>query len=93
MPVNACKLCNKEELCFHCNFWQEKVDIKDRDDVARIDGYHYIVGRETEKYNKGHSGREFLIRFFDGREVRTTNLWSQGKIPERFDLPDNAEFM
>ena len=36
-----------------------------------------------------------MIRFTDGREVITHNLWHQGTIPKHFRarLPDNAVFV
>ena len=41
---------------------------------------------------RGFGGAEHFFKFFDGRIVRTTNLWHQGDIPARFRLllPDNA---
>jgi len=90
------KIMEDKGLCFSCAFWEEKVDRKDRPEVARIDGKHYVIGREESiGFSRGFGGANFTIRFFDGREVRTTNLWHQGKIPTHFRdrLPDNAEFI
>ncbi len=45
---------------------------------------------------RGFGGREFRIRFYDGRtDVVTRNLWHQGIIPEHYRalLPDNAEWV
>lgn len=87
--------------CFDCLFWQEYVDRAASPGVARIGGYHYIIGEEpTERELKGdlwgfgHGGTRFAIRFHDGRAVETRNLWAQGAIPARFrdHLPDNAVF-
>lgn len=83
-------------LCFHCDFWTEKLAIKDIQKVARIDGNHYMIERDDPTaYFKGFGGAEFKIRFNDGREVITHNLWFQGHIPEYFrnDLPNNAVFV
>jgi len=108
-----CKICNqvigfhyfkdvneqlrKEQLCFHCNFWNEKVAIKDEPRVVRIDGVHYSIGVENENIRsfRGFGGRYFKIEFFDGRIVETTNLWCQGTISVYFKhlLPDNAKFI
>lgn len=84
----------KKELCFSCLFWKAKVSIRDRLNVARIDGDHFIINESDTISKRGYNGQEFTIKFFDGREVTTTNLWHQGKIPEHFRkfLPDNAEF-
>ena len=81
------------QLCFSCNFWTEYLDKQNRpnhvivasayDDKAHD---HFVIGPETNSTiaMKGHGGRKFIIRFKDGREVTTTNLWSQGTIPDRF---------
>lgn len=67
--------------------------------VAVIDGEHYVIAPEDENRSfwsaRGFGGRKFVIRFFDGREVTTTNLWHQGTIPPKFrdQMPDNAEFV
>lgn len=81
-------------LCFSCLFWKSKTTIRDRPNVVRIDGDHFIIGPESDKY-KGFGGDEFTIKFFDSRVITTTNLWYQGKIPEHFRkaLEDNAEFI
>lgn len=82
------------QTCFDCQFWIEKIGIKDRSNVVRADGGHYIIGDESETI-KGFGGHEFIIQFNDGRRVTTTNLWFQGEIPPGFkeELPDNAVFL
>lgn len=86
-------LCSSE--CFHINFWNELVGIKDKPHVVRVDGTHYSIGRENEGGMRGFGGRKFHVKFFDGREVITTNLWHNGAIPESHKelLPDNAVFV
>jgi hypothetical protein len=84
------------ELCHTCDFWHEKILIKDDPETARIDGTHYRVGQESVRgLFQGFGGHKFVIQFADGREVTTTNLWHQGPIPERFAdrLPNNAVFL
>lgn len=85
------------QLCFSCDFWLSNVARKDSPKVARIDGTHYVVCRETNERAafRGFGGHRFRIRFEDGREIETTNLWCQGRIPERFAtrLPNNAQFL
>jgi hypothetical protein len=85
------------QICFNCHFWWEKVDYADKPWVARIDGTHYIIGREPASPDEfqGFGGAEFRIRFHDGREVTSHNLWCQGDIPPHFRnrLLDNAEFI
>jgi hypothetical protein len=85
-------------LCWDCNFWYEKIILANYKQVARINGRHYVIEDEagdTIFGFRGFNGQEFTIKFFDGRVVKTTNLWFQGVIPERFRdrLPDNAEFV
>lgn len=78
-------------------FWQQKLldDAADPDRVAIIDGVHYYIDDEDDNSRfRGFDGAKFVIRFHDGREVTTTNLWCQGNIPDEFrDLfPNNADF-
>jgi hypothetical protein len=107
-----CKLCSKEisfefmelvktelkkqQLCFHCHFWQGYVLQKDDKRIVRVKGEHYCIAPELSDPNYGgHGGHKFYIKFFDGRLAVTTNLWNQGTIPANFrnELPDNAVFV
>lgn len=88
----------KNELCFDCQFWHDKMAIADDPNTARIAGQHYIIGPKRPGVPKaycGFAGNPFCILFYDGRRVETTNLWHQGDIPERFKerLPNNARFL
>lgn len=63
---------------------------------VRVKGEHFLIEPESSDFPmRGFGGGRFLIHFKDGRLVETTNLWSQGKIPEelRKRIPDNAEFL
>jgi hypothetical protein len=102
--VNPCYMCGGEKdkhnrfknLCENCDFWSEKLEIKDHKNVARIANEHYIIGStKAAKGSKGFGGMEVTIKFFDGREVSTDNLWHQGRIPIawRKRLPNNAKFV
>lgn len=87
----------KTELCHTCHFWIEKFGWTFEPDqcrAVRVNHKHYAVGENTDKGFRGFGGRAFRIRFHSGSIVETTNLWSQGDIPERFwdRLPDNAVF-
>jgi hypothetical protein len=76
--------------------WREYVFKADEPFVARIDGQHYVICDESPDVQlRGFGGDPFEIKFHDGRVVKTTNLWCQGAIPERFRdrLPDNAVFL
>lgn len=35
-------------ICSTCDFWVEKLSVKDQPNVARINGKHYILGNELE---------------------------------------------
>lgn len=85
-------LCSSK--CFHIDFWNDLIPKKEDPKSVRIDGEHYWLGNNTDRW-RGFGGREFKIKFHDGRIVETTNLWHNGTIPESFrdKLPDNAEFI
>jgi hypothetical protein len=104
-----CEICGKEInassysnavlcsiKCFHTHFWREIIAEKEKHII--IHGNCYCDGGNIENPRStafvGFSGRRFWIRFFDGHEITTNNLWTQGEIPEEFreQLPDNAEF-
>ena len=78
-------------------FWERLLedDLKRSQQVAIIDGHHYIIEPENSKEPfRGFGGDKFIIHFKDGREVITTNLWYQGEIPEEYKekFPNNADF-
>lgn len=89
------------ELCFSCCFWWEKVEWRADNDthkghrVARIKNNHYVIYPDTPAGPQGFGGHEHVIRFHDGTEITTRNLWHQGEIPKRFreHLPNNADFV
>lgn len=93
------KSLESKKLCFDCNFWLEHAE-KDKEvnkDKYVITGHeHYIIEIESDSSGfRGYGGAPFYIKFNDGRIVKTTNLWCQGDIPERFwdIMPDNAMFL
>ena len=83
--------------CFDCSFWLFKTEF--HEDLANrrvvVDGNHYMISAVADTYPLGFGGELFIIKFFDGRIIKTNNLWSQGSIPDRFRemLPDNAVFL
>lgn len=81
-------------ICPDCDFWIEKWRMRDDSNVVRVDGQHYIIGAGNA-IGIGHGGDTFVIKFNDGREMTTTNLWHQGEIPLFWCqlLPDNATFV
>jgi hypothetical protein len=74
-------------------FWEMHYALYDESSV-NVRGTHYRIGPEKGKGFRGFGGGKFVVKFFDGRVVTTTNLWCQGEIsPEYRDrLPNNAEF-
>ena len=90
------------ELCFSCLFWTELIKLSDKS--VRFNGVHYTIVQEQPSNisewgwgaeDAGFGGQKFKIKFFDGQEVHTNNLWSQGEIPDRFkiQLRDNAHII
>ena len=87
----------KGNICHNCHFWMEKVqwEIDKNPNVVRVDGWHNLITPDDPSAPfQGYGGREFVIKFNDGREVISHNLWHQGTIPDHFRdrLPDNAIF-
>jgi len=85
-----------KKLCFTCDHWSELVTEAGRSMSVRVKGKHYQIGPEDGSLRAcmGFGGKQWRIKFHDGRRTVTTNLWYQGTIPERFRslLPDNAVF-
>lgn len=83
---------NSINMCYACGGWSHLVAMKDQPTSVRYKGMYYTIGPEDAKGFRGFGGQKYIIHFNDGRIVTTTNLWSQGSIPERFRelLPDNA---
>ena len=84
--------------CFKDKFWMIKIKNykKSPENFAIIDHTMYFIGNENENsVFHGFGGRKFRIRFNNGREITTTNLWHNGDIPEKYqpDLKDNAVFI
>lgn len=91
---DTCKKMVDNHACYDCLFWIEKMEIKDKEYVVRASGEHYMIGDGEGVNGKlGMSGSKYRIKFYDGRVVKTNDLWHQGSIPLRFanKLPDNAE--
>lgn len=102
---HICEICGKEyeergydiwhicdsKACFIEKFWREALDEK----TVIIDGncYHIDKNENIDPALKGFGGTKHCIRFFDGHTVVTTNLWHNGKIPKKYNVKDNAEFI
>ena len=94
---NETKIMERENVCFHCAFWLEKIATTNENTVV-VNGTRYTIGKEDPNLLfKGFGGARFDIEFFDGRKVVSHNLWCQGNIPEEFrsypELQDNARFV
>lgn len=89
----------ERQLCHFCNFWKNHIEndaTVNKDVFVIADGKHYIIGDENSTdYFRGLGGAKVTIKFKDGRVVKSSNLWCQGNIPERFrnEMPDNAEIV
>ena len=89
----------ERQLCMSCLFWTGYVEGNTNPTHVVVGGFHYVIepDRDTTRgYGcLGHGGARFDIRFFDGREVVSRNLWAQGEIPDHFRdrLVDTAEFV
>lgn len=85
----------RNHIAFSQKFWDDKVAIAADPATVRIRGRHYQIEPDTRHGMKGFGGYEHRIRFTDGREVVSHNLWTQGEIPSDYldRLPDNAEFV
>lgn len=105
--VGSCKICDMDfmpgghydrerllsvGICPDCDFWMEKWKARDNADVVIANAHYYLVGSTTDKPRGMGSYGKMKITFFDGREVITDSLWSNGDIPELWHpwLYDNA---
>ena len=104
-----CPTCNKEigtfvsdersikekGECFECSLWRDRLPLVGKPNIAIIDGTFYTIDDEDSKDPfRGFGGDKFVIRFKDGREITTTNLWCGGDISEAWKpkFPNNADF-
>lgn len=87
--------------CFSCRVWSDVQRTASDPKAVVVDGERYWIEKEHPPDARfgmslnGFGGAKFVIRFKDGREVTTRNLWRQGAIPPQFReaMPDNAEFV
>lgn len=84
--------------CFRCDFWRGYEKRRDHPSAVRVGDRHYWVGSvgfsDRPSWGRGFGGTRFVIEFFDGRRVETSDLLHQGEIPPHFRerMPDNARF-
>jgi hypothetical protein len=86
---------SRDNICFSCDFWVKCVKEYKKGNKIVINRNCYTVDDENKKGFKGFDGRKFKIRMLNGSEFETSNLWHNGKVPERFNsyLQDNATFI
>lgn len=102
-----CKICGEEipdgasyynengPICsYKCllieNFWESALD----DEAIIIDGRCYHDGGHCNKYDfHGFDGTTYYIKMFNGKIIKTNNLWANGPIPENRNVKDNAKFI
>ena len=103
-----CEICGKQieksqyydnvicsNQCFEALYWLERIKNKDSKKQVVIDSVVYQIESEHDISSfRGYDGKKFVIEFFDGRKVFTSNLWHNGTLPKAFRelLPDNAKF-
>ena len=106
--THVCETCGKKFVknlskdsyhggnCFDCSFWLQKVELPDdlKERQIIINSEHYMIGDDDSLF-RGFGGRRYDIAFFNGKQIKTNNLWYQGEIPSRFQglLPNNAVFV
>jgi hypothetical protein len=69
--------------------------------TGHVERWHYSYDADqpmvtdTPRHCLGHGGALFNIKFHDGREVQTNNLWCQSTIPNQFwnEFPVNGELV
>jgi len=85
-------------LCCLDDFWAEAHADYLAGKRLVVGGQSYTIAPERASDPascKGHGGRRFRIQYPDGRVVESTNVWSQGPIPERWRarMADTAVFL
>jgi hypothetical protein len=87
-------------FCWDCKFWLARIPLKPGCFVATDRHSNgpafYSIGPNSTlpSSRNGFGGHWFTIRFLDGTERRTCDLWFGGPVPDRFQdrLPITAEF-
>lgn len=79
------------------DFWNPSRGVRKNDDPTKrvvVNNEHYLIVTEDTGF-KGFGGREWRIKFHDGRRIDCSNLWYQGVIPPawREVYANNAVFL
>jgi hypothetical protein len=80
-------------------FWHKFV-VEEEGRSAIINGIAFTIGKEPTTLTNsncvqyGFGGKRYVVKFLDGTEVVTHNLWHRGTVPDdlRELLSDNARF-
>lgn len=85
-------------MCFSCNFWEERLLEYGKPNTFVINGIWYTDGGRRPADTKqflGFGGQEYLIERSDGTVISTNNLWYGGAISKWYTdkFPDNAKFL
>ena len=85
----------KNQCCFDCWYWLHNLNLinQPRSDAVIVDGIHRTDSGMSNERGEwlGHGGSKFYYRKIGETQIRcTNNMWYQGKIPERLNIPDNA---
>ena len=80
----------EQGACHECGFWIDQAEADedpDRGGIVTPDYGHYVVGDEDANPGprgsfRGFGGEPFTVYWISRAPTTTTNLWSQGNIPE-----------
>ena len=88
----------EHQCCSPCWFWLHHIGLKDGPTKKSIivKGVHYVDAGNKPKERScflgfGGSKREYR-KIGEAEYVVTNNMWHQGTIPKRFNIPDTHEF-
>lgn len=91
----SCPDCGATLSCQSCLNWLIRIELLLDQPHRRFvaDGHYYTIEPESSLPTRhlGFGGTKYLIRFNDGHEVETCNLWSGGRVPDRFVIDDTAK--
>lgn len=94
---NIVSIMEKEHVCFHCGFWLENLLLRNEDTFI-VDGVYHIGYTLSDEENfKGFGGRNFYVKYNDGRIKHYNDVWCQDDVPKEGRLAeffkDNAELI
>lgn len=97
---NIKNIMKEKNMCFNCAFWQEKIDITNKDTLV-IEGNRYqgnLINKDNRStFGLGMGGRDtYVMMLNNSNDIRHyNNVWCQGTIPElwKSKIPNNAKFI